>query len=99
MLACAEPLFVDPYAGCFVAPNVEMAMKKYSHHYCLATKFIDDKLLRTVNHIDGLKQVVTNVKIGWMLTSDHYEIESTSALYYSAGCSVDRWHGHSALQA
>ncbi|XP_044502986.1 O-methyltransferase 1, chloroplastic [Mangifera indica] len=53
-----EPLFVDPYAGCFVAPNVEMAMKKYSHHYCLATKFIDDKLLRTVNHIDGLKQVV-----------------------------------------
>ncbi|KAJ4849283.1 hypothetical protein Tsubulata_021556 [Turnera subulata] len=53
-----EPLFVDPYAGCFVHPNVQMDLKKYSHHYCLATKFIDDKLLRTVNHIDGLKQVV-----------------------------------------
>ncbi|KAH0978257.1 hypothetical protein GBA52_027976 [Prunus armeniaca] len=53
-----EPLFVDPYAGCFVAPNAQMNMKQSSDHYCLATKFIDDKLLRTVNHIDGLKQVV-----------------------------------------
>lgn len=53
-----EPLFVDPYAGCLVPPDVQMDLKKYSHHYCLATKFIDDKLLRTVNHMDGLKQVV-----------------------------------------
>ncbi|KDP28170.1 hypothetical protein JCGZ_13941 [Jatropha curcas] len=53
-----EPLFLDPYAGCLVDPTVQMDLKKYSHHYCLATKFIDDKLLRTVNHIDGLKQVV-----------------------------------------
>lgn len=56
--SCAEPLFVDPYAGCFVAPNAQMDMKQSSDHYCLGTKFIDDKLLRTVNHIDGLKQVV-----------------------------------------
>ncbi|KAG7970873.1 hypothetical protein I3843_07G107100 [Carya illinoinensis] len=53
-----EPLFVDPYAGCFVSPNVKMDMRQCSHHYCLATKFIDDKLLRTVNHIDGVNQVV-----------------------------------------
>ncbi|KAL5795623.1 hypothetical protein ACOSQ2_000443 [Xanthoceras sorbifolium] len=53
-----EPLFVDPYAGCFVPPEIQMDLKKHSHHYCLATKFIDDKLLRTANHIDGLKQVV-----------------------------------------
>ncbi|XP_059438931.1 O-methyltransferase 1, chloroplastic [Corylus avellana] len=53
-----EPLFVDPYAGCFVPPDVQMDMKQCSHHYCLATKYIDEKLLRTVNHIDGLKQVV-----------------------------------------
>ncbi|KAF5455270.1 hypothetical protein F2P56_024866 [Juglans regia] len=53
-----EPLFVDPYAGCLVSPNVKMDMRQCSHHYCLATKFIDDKLLRTVNHIDGVKQVV-----------------------------------------
>ncbi|KAJ4727696.1 S-adenosyl-L-methionine-dependent methyltransferases superfamily protein [Melia azedarach] len=53
-----EPLFVDPYAGCLVPPNARMDLKKHSHHYCLASKFIDDKLLRTVNHIDGLKQVV-----------------------------------------
>lgn len=57
MLAFAEPLFVDPYAGCFVSPNVKMDMRQCSHHYCLATKFIDDKLLRTVNHIDGVNQV------------------------------------------
>ncbi|KAJ0111820.1 hypothetical protein Patl1_00990 [Pistacia atlantica] len=46
--ASLQPLFVDPYAGCLVPPNVQMDMKKHSHHYCLATKFIDDKLLRTV---------------------------------------------------
>ncbi|KAH7518580.1 hypothetical protein FEM48_Zijuj09G0186500 [Ziziphus jujuba var. spinosa] len=39
------------------ATNV-MGMRKSLHPYCIATKFIDDKLLRTVNHIDGLKQVV-----------------------------------------
>ncbi|XP_057994979.1 O-methyltransferase 1, chloroplastic isoform X2 [Hevea brasiliensis] len=53
-----EPLFVDPYAGCLIDPTVQMDLKKYPHHYCLATKFIDDKLLHTVNNIDGLKQVV-----------------------------------------
>ncbi|KAJ7977579.1 S-adenosyl-L-methionine-dependent methyltransferases superfamily protein [Quillaja saponaria] len=53
-----EPLLVDPYAGCFVPPNTQMDMKQQRHHFCLATKFIDDKLLRTVNHMDGLKQVV-----------------------------------------
>ncbi|XP_015577198.1 O-methyltransferase 1, chloroplastic isoform X2 [Ricinus communis] len=42
----------------FRRPIGQMDLKKYSHHYCLATKFIDDKLLRTVSHIDGLKQVV-----------------------------------------
>ncbi|XP_061365554.1 O-methyltransferase 1, chloroplastic [Gastrolobium bilobum] len=53
-----EPLFVDPYAGCFVPLNIPNDMSQDLHPYCLATKFIDDKLLRTVSHIDGLKQVV-----------------------------------------
>ncbi|KAK3415480.1 hypothetical protein EUGRSUZ_H01107 [Eucalyptus grandis] len=53
-----EPLFVDPYAGCFVSTDDEVDMKKQTHHYCLATKYIDDKLLHTINRIDGLKQVV-----------------------------------------
>lgn len=57
MLQFAEPLFIDPYAGCFLPPNVEKDMEQYPLHYCLATKFIDDKLLSTMNHIDGLKQV------------------------------------------
>lgn len=54
---CVDPLFVDPYAGCFASNDTQMDLKTHSHHYCLATKFIDDKLLRTANHIDGLKQV------------------------------------------
>lgn len=54
-----EPLFIDPYAGCFVSPDIQMDMEyNPHHHYCLATKFIDDKLISTMNNIDGLKQVV-----------------------------------------
>ncbi|XP_059659565.1 O-methyltransferase 1, chloroplastic isoform X1 [Cornus florida] len=54
----SEPLFVDAYAGCFLPSNIETDMKHRLHHYCLATKFIDDKLLSTMNNIDGVKQVV-----------------------------------------
>lgn len=53
----SEPLFVDPYAGCFLPPDAEKCMEKYADHYCIATKFIDDKLLSAVNNTDGLKQV------------------------------------------
>ncbi|GMI73749.1 hypothetical protein like AT4G02405 [Hibiscus trionum] len=53
-----EPLFMDPYAGCFVPPHTRMDLENPLKHYCIATKFIDDKLLRTVSHLDGLKQVV-----------------------------------------
>ncbi|XP_028771101.1 uncharacterized protein LOC114728371 isoform X2 [Neltuma alba] len=53
-----HPLFVDPYADCLVPPNTSKDADQDSHPYCLATKFIDDKLLWTVSHIDGLKQVV-----------------------------------------
>ncbi|XWS36164.1 hypothetical protein CRYUN_Cryun20dG0061500 [Craigia yunnanensis] len=58
VLRLEEPLFVDPYAGCFVPPHTRMDLEDRLKHYCIATKFIDDKLLRTVNHMDGLKQVV-----------------------------------------
>ncbi|KAK8636042.1 hypothetical protein V6N13_004752 [Hibiscus sabdariffa] len=58
LYAFAEPLFMDPYAGCFVPPHTGMDLENPLKHYCIATKFIDDKLLRTVNHMDGLKQVV-----------------------------------------
>ncbi|MBA0583556.1 hypothetical protein Gorai_014408 [Gossypium raimondii] len=49
---------MDPYAGCLVPPHTRLNFENSSKHYCIATKFIDDKLLRTVNHMDGLKQVV-----------------------------------------
>lgn len=54
----SDPLFVDQYAGCFVPDNIPMDMGHYPHHYCLATKFVDDKLLTTLNNRDGLRQVV-----------------------------------------
>lgn len=57
------PLFLDPYAGCLIPPFTNKDMKQYqppttpSCHYCIATKFIDDKLLSTLNHMEGLRQV------------------------------------------
>ncbi|XP_042517438.1 O-methyltransferase 1, chloroplastic isoform X1 [Macadamia integrifolia] len=59
-----EPLFLDPYAGCFIGSDTNEDMKlspSFSaslHHYCLATKFIDDKLLSTINLMEGLRQIV-----------------------------------------
>ncbi|KAK7337452.1 hypothetical protein VNO77_18028 [Canavalia gladiata] len=53
-----EPLFIDPYAGCFVPPNIPEDVIQDLHPYCLATKFIDDKLLHTVSKFDGVKQLV-----------------------------------------
>ncbi|KAK2965171.1 hypothetical protein RJ640_019926 [Escallonia rubra] len=56
-----EPLLVDPYAGCFVPHSVEVDevhAELPPHQYCLATRFIDDKLLAATKEIEGLKQVV-----------------------------------------
>eukprot|EP00268_Persea_americana_P055315 TRINITY_DN6420_c1_g1_i7.p1 TRINITY_DN6420_c1_g1~~TRINITY_DN6420_c1_g1_i7.p1 ORF type:complete len:326 (+),score=79.25 TRINITY_DN6420_c1_g1_i7:93-1070(+) len=59
-----SPLFLDPYAGCLIPPFTNKEMKQYgppatpSCHYCIATKFIDDKLLSTLNHMEGLRQIV-----------------------------------------
>ncbi|KAF7818195.1 putative S-adenosyl-L-methionine-dependent methyltransferase [Senna tora] len=53
-----EPLFIDPYAACLVPPNTSKDTVQDWHPYCLATKFIDDKLLQIVSHIDGVKQLV-----------------------------------------
>ncbi|KAG2331266.1 hypothetical protein Bca4012_019156 [Brassica carinata] len=54
-----EPLFIDPYAACFLPPSTNKELNiPEQQHYCLATKFIDDKLLQTAKRIDGLKQVV-----------------------------------------
>ncbi|KAF2298385.1 hypothetical protein GH714_023415 [Hevea brasiliensis] len=79
MLHHAEPLFVDPYAGCLIDPTVQMDLKKYSHHYCLATKFIDDKLLHTVNNIDGLKQILgVGAKIPRNCMFLHVPLESSN---------------------
>ncbi|KAK4376325.1 hypothetical protein RND71_007002 [Anisodus tanguticus] len=58
--ACAlmDPLLVDPYVGCLLPSNSLEDMDQQLHPYCLATKFIDDKLLETMQSTDGLKQVV-----------------------------------------
>ncbi|KAH7837103.1 hypothetical protein Vadar_009547 [Vaccinium darrowii] len=78
ILAFADPLFVDQYAGCFVPDNIPMDMGHYPHHYCLATKFVDDKLLTTLNNRDGLRQQppsgFTAINIG---SNNHLTNETT----------------------
>ncbi|KNA21462.1 hypothetical protein SOVF_042970 [Spinacia oleracea] len=53
-----DPLFHDPYVACLVPANTSVYMKQHSHPYCVATRFIDDKLLQTLRNDDELKQVV-----------------------------------------
>ncbi|CAL9241658.1 unnamed protein product [Arabidopsis halleri] len=53
-----RPLFIDPYAACFLPPYTKKELDIHEQqHYCLATKFIDDKLLDIAKRIDGLKHV------------------------------------------
>ncbi|XP_073009520.1 O-methyltransferase 1, chloroplastic [Typha latifolia] len=61
-----DPLFIDPYAGCFLSPDaidnmVETPVStsaSWPCHYNVATKFIDDKLLSLVSRSDELRQIV-----------------------------------------
>ncbi|KAI3460797.1 hypothetical protein Pfo_017460 [Paulownia fortunei] len=53
-----DPLFTDPYVRCLLPPDIQMDVNQVLHNHCLATKFIDDKLLSTIQKIDGLRQVV-----------------------------------------
>lgn len=63
---CSEPLFHDPYAGCFVelelykeiSLDIQNVSTSYLNNYCLATRFIDDKLLGNVNMHSSIRQVV-----------------------------------------
>lgn len=60
-----EPLFHDPYAGCFVelelykgiSLNIQNVSTSYLNNYCLATRFIDDKLLGNVNIHSSIRQM------------------------------------------
>ncbi|KAE8676699.1 hypothetical protein F3Y22_tig00111582pilonHSYRG00719 [Hibiscus syriacus] len=49
-------------------------------HYCIATKFIDDKLLRTSNHMDGLNQVL----LGWSV------FQNAAGMLQGVGAKVPR---------
>ncbi|KAL4395412.1 hypothetical protein AHAS_Ahas02G0249400 [Arachis hypogaea] len=51
-------LYMNCYASCLVPQNFHKEKVQDLNPYCLATKFIDDNLLHTVNLIDGVKQVV-----------------------------------------
>ncbi|KAL9261627.1 O-methyltransferase 1, chloroplastic-like protein [Drosera capensis] len=53
-----DPLFVDPYVSCMVPSNTQMNMAQSWHCHCLATKFIDEKLLEAMGGISGPRQVV-----------------------------------------
>lgn len=62
-----DPLFIDPYAGCFLSSvsNQKDMMQQGPIttaasppcYYSLGTKFIDDKLISLVNSLDELRQV------------------------------------------
>ncbi|KAI3783178.1 hypothetical protein L2E82_13242 [Cichorium intybus] len=55
-----DPLFVDPYAGCFTPPDLEFDKNSEQKQlpYCIGTRFIDDQLLDATKGVDGAKQVV-----------------------------------------
>ncbi|KMT06060.1 hypothetical protein BVRB_7g163850 [Beta vulgaris subsp. vulgaris] len=53
-----DPLFHDPYVACLVPANTPVYIKQHTHPYCVATRFIDDKLLQALRDTDELKQVV-----------------------------------------
>ncbi|XP_073157101.1 O-methyltransferase 1, chloroplastic-like [Henckelia pumila] len=54
----ADPLFVDPYIECLSPPEILADASCGLHEHCLATKFIDDKLLDVMRINDELRQVV-----------------------------------------
>ncbi|KAL8028026.1 hypothetical protein ABFS82_14G131500 [Erythranthe guttata] len=53
-----DPVLTDPYIRCLVPTDIQMDVNLDLQKHCLATKFIDDKLLSTIDKIDGLRQVV-----------------------------------------
>ncbi|KAL8513429.1 hypothetical protein ACS0TY_012770 [Phlomoides rotata] len=53
-----DPLFTDPYIRCLLPSDIQMDVIQSLHQHCLATKFIDDKLLSIIEKTDGLNQVV-----------------------------------------
>lgn len=61
----SEPLFHDPYAGCFVeldlykeiSLDIQNVSTSSLNYYCLATRFIDDKLLGNVNMHSSIRQM------------------------------------------
>ncbi|KAG6426850.1 hypothetical protein SASPL_111085 [Salvia splendens] len=58
MLPCFDPLFTDPYIRCLLPLDIEMDVNQNLHKHCLATKFIDDKLIASMQKDDGLRQIV-----------------------------------------
>lgn len=53
----ADPLFTDPYIRCLLPSDIQMDVVQSLHKHCLATKYIDDKVLRVIEKTDGLNQV------------------------------------------
>ncbi|XP_057776624.1 O-methyltransferase 1, chloroplastic [Salvia miltiorrhiza] len=53
-----DPLFTDPYIRCLLPLDIQMDVNHNLHKHCLATKFIDDKLITSTQKIDGLRQIV-----------------------------------------
>lgn len=87
-----DPLFIDQYAGCFASKDIQIDVEHHSNHHCLTTKFIDDKLLNTVNKMEGPKQVVLFTdgmdtrpyRLGWPTSTLIFDISPDSVFINAA---------------
>uniref|UniRef100_A0A7N0TAB3 S-adenosyl-L-methionine-dependent methyltransferase n=1 Tax=Kalanchoe fedtschenkoi TaxID=63787 RepID=A0A7N0TAB3_KALFE len=86
------PLFVDPYAAAFTSSNGQSDREHEPHPYCLATKFVDDRLAEAMKNNDGLKQVVLfsdgmdarPYRISWPLSTLIFDVSPDTTFQFAA---------------
>ncbi|CAM8959351.1 hypothetical protein QQ045_003226 [Rhodiola kirilowii] len=86
------PLFVDPYAACFLPLNLQADTECGHHPYCIATKFVDDMLVETLKKYEELKQVVLLTdgmdtrpyRISWPHLTVIYDVSPNSTFNFAA---------------
>lgn len=52
-----DPLFIDPYVGCFLKSSEEAAEDECSNCYGLGTRYIDDMVVDVLSRNDDVRQV------------------------------------------
>lgn len=52
-----DPLFIDPYVGCFLKSPEEAVEDECSNYYGLATRYIDDLVVDVMSRNGDVRQV------------------------------------------